>query len=295
MMCREILRGSAKAAGLLVAACLLAPDPAFAHRMEKRFSVELRPVVTMRNKSGRITVKSWEKQEVLVIANHVSEKTEVDAEQAGNRVDVMTHLVSDKATPEELRADYEITVPAETELQIRNDSGDVYVERISGDMTFETVAADVSLQEVAGYLEVKTVGGSLVCVRCAGRIEVSSVSGNFRFIQPFSSNIRASTTTGTIFYDGHFQPGGTYLLKSYTGQIEVRFYEADSFELNASSLQGKVENEASLKPLPHSRRPPDSGTRYASSFFGYYNNGTARVQLTSFSGTIKVLRKREAQ
>ena len=275
----------------LVALVLLCPAaPAQAHKIEKRFSVGLRPTVNVRNKSGAITIKSWNRPEVLVVANHASDKTEVDAEQMGNRIDVITHLVTQNVKPEELGADYEITVPEETDLQIRNDAGLVRVERVSGELTFDTVAADVDLREVANLLLVRTITGSLACVRCAGRIEVSSVSGNFRFVEPVSNNVRAVTTSGKIYFDGGFQSGGTYILKSYTGEIEMLFSESDSFELNASSQNGKVENEATLKPLEHQRRPA-AESRFLGSSFGIFNQGQARVQLSSFSGTIKV-RKR---
>ena len=281
-----------KTAGVVAAFLLLSlASPAFAHRIEKRFTVETNPVVSVRNKSGRITVKSWQRPEVLVVATHVSQKTEVAAEQMGNRVDLVTHLLSENVSAAELEANYEITVPEQAELQIRNDSGDVVVEHVSGDMTFDTVAAGVELQEVAGSLVVKTVSGSLTCIRCAGRIEVNSISGSFRLVQPVSSNVRAQTYSGNIFFDGAFQRGGTYILKNYTGTIEVLFSQSDSFDLSANSMQGTVENDAApLKPFTHGTQR--SVPRFAGSFVGTYNQGQARVELSSFSGTIKI-RKRE--
>ena len=268
----------------------LAAPAAFAHKIEKRFTVGVHPVIAVRNKSGKITIKSWQKNEVLVVATHASEKTEVDAEQGGNRVDIVTHLLSEDAGPADLRADYEITVPEESELQIRNDSGDVFVEHVSGDMTFDTVAADVDLQEVAGYLVIKTVSGSLVCKSCAGKIEVTSISGNFRIIQPITNNVLARTYSGSIFFDGAFLPGGTYVMTSYSGLIEVRFSESDSFRLNAASLYGKVENDAVLKQPQHNTQPAGP-SKFKSAFFGTLNQGEARVELSSFNGTIKI-RKR---
>ena len=101
-------------------------------------------MVTVRNFNGKIAVKSWQKNEVVVVADHTSEKTEVDADQAGNRIDVITHHVVQNATPDELLANYEITVPEETELQVRTDSGWVIVERVAGDMTINTVAANAA-------------------------------------------------------------------------------------------------------------------------------------------------------
>ena len=42
-----------------------------------------------------------------------------------------------------------------------------------------------------------------------------------------------------------------YLLKNYSGVIEVRFSPGDSFDLSATSLKGKVNNEANLTPSAH--------------------------------------------
>jgi DUF4097 and DUF4098 domain-containing protein YvlB len=296
MMPNPALRASLKVlAGAALLALLCPAEPVSAHKIEQRFSTGLRPTVHVRNKSGNILIKSWNRPEVLVVANHVSEKTEVDATQTGNRIDVITHLVTPNVKPEELRADYEITVPSEADLQIKSDAGNIRVENVAGELTFDTVAADVELREVANLLIVRTITGSLVCVRCAGRIEVSSVGGNFRFAQPVSNSLRADTASGKIIFDGDFQPGGTYVLKSYTGDIEVLFSEADSFEMNASSERGKVESDAAFSPPRHERRPP-MRSRFQSSLFGTFGNytqGQAKVQLSSFSGTIKV-RKRGA-
>lgn len=287
---KQLVRRAAMALGALLAAAAMAPAAA-AHRIEKRFTVELRPTITVRNKSGRVTIKSWKKQEILVVATHASEKTEVDATQMGNRIEVVTHLLTEDIAPSELKADFEITVPEETAIQLRNDSGDVFVERISGDMSFDTVAAGVDLKEVAGYLVIKTVGGSLTCYLCAGRIEVNSIGGDIRFLRPISKDVKAQTYSGNIFFDGAFERSGTYVLTNYTGLIEVRFSEGDSFDLRASTVQGKVESQASLKPPAHSSnsyRPPGLAGGILS---GTQNLGLASVKLTSYSGTIKVLKR----
>jgi DUF4097 and DUF4098 domain-containing protein YvlB len=272
---------------------LLAAPAIEAHRLEKSFPVSMRPVVSVRNDNGKITVRSWQKNEVRVVAEHSSNKVEVDADQRGNRVEITTHVLSQNVTSDELKADYEISVPEETELQIKNDAGTVAVVRISGDMTVETVLADVSMEEVAGYLVVKTVSGSLVCVRCAGRIEANSISGNLRLMQPVSSNVHAQTYSGKIFFDGDFLPGGVYVLKNHRGPIEVKYTDSDSFDLRATSIYGTVDQEPSLslKPPVHDQRLSPGVKRNSNSLFGTYNSGAARVELTSFSGTISI-RKR---
>ncbi|HEV3481339.1 MAG TPA: DUF4097 family beta strand repeat-containing protein, partial [Candidatus Acidoferrales bacterium] len=207
--------------------------------------------------------------------------------QIGNRVDILTRQVSESASPESTRADYEISVPEDAELQIHDDSGGVNVSNVLGDMNVETIAADVDMADVAGYLTVKTVGGSFQCARCAGRLEVSSITGSFRLIDLRSMYVRAQTSEGNILFTGQFLPNSTYRLKNYNGVIEVRFSPEDSFDLSATSLKGKVNNEAKLVPPSHHRFIP----RFGNGLFGSYNSGRAMVELSSFDGTINILKR----
>ncbi len=264
--------------------------PASAHRMEKHFTVDGRPVVTVQNNYGKIAVKSWKKPEVVVVGDHASPKVEVDTEQAGNRIEVATRTISQNLTPAELEATYVITVPEESELQIKTDSGTILVERVYGDLVFDTVAADVQLDDVGGHLLVKTIGGSVVCTRCLGQIEVNSISGNVQLLQPQMDNVRIHTLSGNILFDGDFLRRGIYVMKNDTGVIEVRFSDSSSFDLKATTVKGAVDNQANFKPDPHGLRY--NTPKQANGFFGTYNEGHAKVDLSSFSGTIRI-RKRD--
>ncbi len=128
----------------------------------------------------------------------------MDTEQAGNRIEIATRTNGVNSGGDALTTDYEITVPVETELQVRTDSGNVTVDSVHGDMSFDTVGADVALQDVDGYLMIKTIGGSLVCTRCAGRLDANSISGNFQLVQPVMDNVRVQTSSGNILFDGGF-------------------------------------------------------------------------------------------
>jgi DUF4097 and DUF4098 domain-containing protein YvlB len=266
---------------------LVGAKPASADRLVQHFKVEAHPVITIHNPNGTITVRAWTKSEVMVVANRATSQVEVDCEQNQNRIDVLTRQVSGSASPDDLRADYEISVPEDAELEIHDDSGGVNVSNVLGDMNVETIGAGVDLEDAAGYLTVKTVGGSFQCVRCAGRVEVSSISGSFRLIDMRSYNVRAQTSTGNILFTGAFLPNASYRLKNYSGVIEVRFSPADSFDLSATSLKGKVRNEAKLKLSSHHHFLP----KFGNALFGALNSGRAKVELSSFDGTINILNR----
>jgi DUF4097 and DUF4098 domain-containing protein YvlB len=274
----------ASLAGAVLA--LFLASPVFAHHLEKHFTVDGRPVVTVQSNYGKISIKSWKKSEVVVVGDHASPKIELSTEQAGNRIEVSTHTLSQNLTPADLEAIYQITVPEESELQIKTDSGTIVVERVYGDLVFDTLAADIQLEEVGGHLVVKTVGGSVVCTRCLGQIEVNSISGNVQLLQPQMDNVRVHTLSGNILFDGDFLRRGIYVLKNDTGLIEVRYSDSSSFDLTATSVKGLVDSQANLKPDPHGRNytPP----KQARTLFGTVNEGHAKVDLSSFSGTIRI-------
>ncbi len=244
--------------GAVLAGLILAASPAHADRIEKHFVVQNKPKITVRNSTGRIQVKAWAKNEVQVAWTNASGKTVVETEQAGNRVEISTRLPEGAASADELKTDFEITVPVESELNVRTDSGNVTVESVHGDMTFDTVGANLQLTDVDGYMMVKTIDGSLVCTRCSGKLEANSISGNMQMMQPTLDSLRVQTSSGNILFDGSFLSRGIYIMKNFSGTIEVHFPPADSFDLNAASLKGDVVNQASFKPDTHGSPHPAS-------------------------------------
>jgi DUF4097 and DUF4098 domain-containing protein YvlB len=270
-----------------LAAALLATmaSPAFAHKENKHFVVRPHPVIVLHNSVGTITIHSWPKSAVDIVADHSSSQIEIQASQQDNLIEISTHLLSENVSVQDMRTDYDISVPEDAELQIHDDEGSVQVLKVGGDTAVDTATAVVALSDMGGYLSVKTIGGSVDCTRCNGRIEISSFSGNLQFLDGRSSSVRAQTTNGNILYSAALIPSGTYFLKNYSGHIEFRFSSDDSFSLRATSLHGKVFNDAKLTPTERTIRPVP---REARSMFGNVNEGRAHVEVTSFDGTINI-------
>ena len=265
-----------------------------ADHADKSFTVQKKPKITVRNSSGRIEVKAWAKNEVQVSWSNSSGKMDVGTEQAGNRVEIETRTIGENIAAEDLKTDFEITVPVESELNACAPIPGTPVgwKAVHGDMTFDTVGANLQLTDVDGYVVVKTIDGSLVCTRCSGKLEANSISGNVQMIQPTLDSVRVQTSSGNIMFDGNFTSRGIYMtMKNFSGTIEVHFSPSDSFDLSASSLKGDVINEAPspFKPDTHGSSHPAS--KWGKSFFGTMNDGHAKVELSSFSGIIKILKR----
>lgn len=261
-------------------------------RTEKHFAVNARPVVVIQNvANGRIEVKSAKTQEVTVVANQNSDKINFEMEQAGDRIDVTANSLDASAQPLDLETSLQLTVPEETELQLKTENGLIYVEQVTGDMTLESVAGDVHLKEVSGYIIVKTTGGSLVCTQCAGKVDFKSISGGAQFLQPALNRVEASTSFGNILFDGDFIRTGLYSMKSSKGLVEVRFSGNDSFDLKAQTVTGTVDNQAAAFLKPDSHGAIQRGFKSFRSLFGTVGQGLAKVELSTYSGTIRIWKR----
>jgi len=268
------------------------PTQAAGQHLEKHFAVKGRPVVVIHNvANGRIEVKSWKNAEVDVVASQASNKIGFDVEQAGDRVDVIATILDTSAQPMELEANLQLTVPEETELQLKTETGLIYVEQVMGDMTLESVAGDVHLREVSGYIIVRTTGGSLVCTQCAGKLDFKSISGGAQVLQPALNNVSLFTTSGNILFDGDFVRTGLYTMKSGKGLVEVRFSGNDSFDLNAQTTLGTVDNQAAAYLKPDSHGVRHLASKFTKGLFGTVGQGLAKVELSSYSGTIRILKR----
>jgi len=264
-------------------------------QQERHFTVRERPVVILDNiVNGRIEVKSWKNSEVVVVSSSVPDKVNIDMEQVGDRIDINASSNSPSTGPHDVEANFQLTVPEQTELQLKTQTGLILVEQVNGDMKLQSVAGDVHLKEVSGYIIVKTTGGSLVCTLCSGRLEFTSISGSAQILQPSLHSMNLMTTTGNILYDGDFLRTGLYTMNSGRGLVEVRFSGNDSFDLNAKTSRGTVENKAAeyMKPDTHSKsHSKSSPSNSLRSLNGTVGQGFAKVDLSSYSGTIRILKR----
>src|SRR5882724_5071012 len=153
MRLQSIERSILPAVGAVIFLCSGVPARAAGDHLEKHFAVNARPVVVIHNvANGRIEVKSSKNAAVDVVASQTSDKIGFEMEQAGDRIDVTANILDASAQPRELEASLQLTVPEETELQLKTETGLIYVEQVMGDMTLESVAGDVHLKEVSGYI-----------------------------------------------------------------------------------------------------------------------------------------------
>jgi DUF4097 and DUF4098 domain-containing protein YvlB len=258
-------------------------------RVEKTFDTTREPRISVMNLKGHVLVRGWDKAEVHAVYAVASPRVEVDTEilpdtGPADKVHFTTHVLDPMATGDEQVADYTLDVPTGSSLEIRNPQGKVSVQGIQADASIESVGGDIAVADYSGNLSVRSVGGDIEVLRSSGRVEAYSITGNLHFVSPTTTKLRGSTTSGRILYEGDFMDRGDYILSAYSGDLDIVCPPSASYELSAKTVKGKVVNTL---PMTH-RRQSASPLGSSSSLLGTYNTGRATVELTSFSGTIRI-------
>src|SRR5260370_17155491 len=107
-------------ASAVIFLCSGVPARAAGEHLEKHFAVKGRPVVVIHNvANGRIEVKSSKYAQVDISTSQISNKIGFEMEQVGDRIDVTASILNLAAHPLHLEPNLQLTVPEETELQLK--------------------------------------------------------------------------------------------------------------------------------------------------------------------------------
>lgn len=274
---------------LVPAGLLMAAGPG---QTEKDITTTPSPRVSISNLAGKVVVKGWDRLRIHVSYAIMSPNTAVDTEQvpaqgAADKVRFMTYTIDHTEAGPSPTVDYILQVPTGASLEIQNPQGSVQTNSVKGDISIESLGSNVSVEDSAGHLSIRSVGGNIEVIRPSGRVEAYSINGDLHFVNPTSARLRGTTTSGAIMYEGDFIPGGNYVLSDYSGNITILCPPNASFELDAKTVRGKLDNQFPV--VPHG--PSKSFLPPGNSIFGTQGSGQATVEVTSFSGVIHIRRQ----
>lgn len=247
------------------------------------------PRITISNLAGKVVVKGWDRLQVHVVYSISSPRIAVNTAQIpsqgpAQKVHFITYVVNRSVAAEDPTVNYVVQVPNGTNLEIHDPQGSVNIQSIKGDTSVDSLGGNIFVADAAGHLSVRSVGGNIEVIRPSGRVEAYSINGNLHFVNSKSSRLRGTTTSGTIVYEGDFVPGGDYVLSDYSGNINILCPPTASFELDAKTVRGKLDNAFPIV----SRGAASSFLPSSNSIFGTRGTGQATLELTSFSGTISI-------
>ena len=255
---------------------------------ELKFTVAPGASVSLFNDAGPVTVRYASGHEVLVKAKTGSDKVHMDGEQKGNRVEIRTHILQPGSEAEQ-KVEYEIFLPAKVGITVHANTGPIRVKGLRGsEVILEGESAPVEVHDVEAtgqHLHVRTMSGKIELGDITNaHIEIRSFSGDVSLQNVSGPKVQVTTTQGDIRSDGGFGSNGEYSLISHSGNIDVALPEGASVDMMAESVEGSADNAFPLQQKAHSFFSPHKGR----SFSGTSHSGSSSVQLSSFSGKIRV-------
>jgi DUF4097 and DUF4098 domain-containing protein YvlB len=285
---------SGRAANLVVVTVMVAGTLMAESRKELHFTVGPHAGVSVMNPYGSISVRPSTGNTVTVTAILHSDKVEVDNNQSGNRVDILSHLLPG-ADAESGRVEYEILVPADASITLHSSTGTLHAEKIHGDMSLEGPGATVDVRDVSdAHVHVKTMNGAVNLNNIKnGHVEVDSLSGEVTLTSVNGSLVQVVSTSGKINYIGDFGNSGEYRLTSHSGDIEATIPEWTSADVSARSVRGEVHDDIPLQPKTHTYFAMDKGRAFAGTVGRVAVSST--VVLRTFSGKIHLRKRSEKQ
>ena len=245
------------------------------------YTVKPRPIISIRNQYGRITVTPSTGARVVATVVH-SDAVEIQGEQNGNRIELVTG--SQLATGAKAdNVDYKVLVPADACVILSTAAGSLSAENLEGDLVFEGVTASVDAHALRNaHVHVKTLSGPISLRQIVGgRVDVRTSSGDVILEDVSGPMVEVHSGSGQIKYLGN--PGaGSYKLVTTSGNIEVFTPVAKLVRIKAKSAKGKVDNAIGTppqSPMGFSFKPPDAKAR---------KGEAAAFELLSFQGDILV-------
>ncbi|MGQ0701673.1 MAG: DUF4097 family beta strand repeat-containing protein [Gemmatimonadales bacterium] len=251
----------------------------------------------LENMTGEITITAWDRNQVRIQASH-GRSTRVEIRRAGAELSVEA---SGRFGPGG-EVDYDITVPAWMPLRLTAMAGDITVtgtraaieaEAMAGDLTVtggsETLklgamAGDLQVSGARGKLELSNMGGDILVEDFQGDLNVDAVSGDVILREIRTALAEVSTVSGDVMFDGAIQNGGRYALSSHSGDVVIGLAEGVNATVTAQWFNGDLRARF---PLPQTESTGRRSQRFR------FGNGSAIVELETFSGDVVLMRPAE--
>ncbi|HLM00526.1 MAG TPA: DUF4097 family beta strand repeat-containing protein, partial [Pyrinomonadaceae bacterium] len=280
---------------------------------EKSIQTEAKVSVSLCVSEGNVRINGWERNEIRAFVSSGSKVGFKVLQKKQNPVWVKV-LGFDPVTDTERGLDeclsgseIELDVPRGAVVALKSGQSRITVESIAK-VTVENVGGGITLNNIAGGISAKTYEGDVMVEKSAGAMSLFSTTGNIVAfeVEPsevgdvFKANTRsgtvtlqavghaqvdASSTTGSIRFNGELTSGGQYNFNTNNGSILLAFPAESSCRINANYGFGEFQSEITLKDV---QKAPGAQAQRLTATLGA---GDANLNLTTYSGAIRIKKK----
>src|SRR6266850_3832703 len=197
----------------------------------------------------------------LVVADHSTrDRIRVDAS------DQLVRVKTEAGRRGPSQIDYAVTVPAWMALNLSGVYTDIKVDGAQNEITAETVQGEITVLGGSGNVSLKSVMGAVTLEKARGRIDLSSVNEEIRATE-VSGDLTAETVNG-----------------------DITLIQIESANAEANTVNGDVTYDGTFKDEFSACFPVQLTGKTKHRFSFTLGSGSARLELESFGGDIKICR-----
>ena len=170
-------------------------------------------------------------------------------------------------------------------VNLRTDDGNITVQRVgslggglvearagSGNVDLSNINGDVRIIAISSNITVRCVKGDVAARVTSGHIAVSNTAGD----------VEANVSSGAISFTGAIHPESRYRLRTLSGHVSMHIPDTVGFTAVLSSYSGQLQTDFQF---------PNASPRSKQRIIGKYGDGTARIELDSFNGSVELRKK----
>jgi DUF4097 and DUF4098 domain-containing protein YvlB len=183
------------------------------------YQVGSKPVISVTNDYGPITLRPSGAREVRVTMISQSDAVGFTSAQHGDRVELQS-VSSGRGTNS---AELTVLVPNDACVRLQSSSSVLHAEGFRGDLILESASGAVEVNDFeGGHIHVHVLNGPTALVHVHGsNVDVTSVGGDVNLRDITSSSGTVYSGAGKIAYEGDPGNGGHFKLMTRTGDIDV--------------------------------------------------------------------------
>ncbi|GCE27257.1 hypothetical protein KDA_27410 [Dictyobacter alpinus] len=252
----------------------------------ERFQIQEHARLTINNTVGSVSIRRGEQNEVTVTGTKrasgpwiTSKNMLMNYDQRGDELKIKSEIHWSPLQFGLRSIDLEITVPQHCDIQLKNGSGKIDLQNISGAIKARTGSGSIIAHGMQGQMQLKSGSGSIEVDDLSGRIELNTGSGHVTANQLngevmlrtgsgsiegtditgrgeiktgsgritltrsiLSGNTNIHTGSGQINFSGAIEPLGDYTLHTGSGSISLTLPTQSAFNLKAHTGSGRVDN-----------------------------------------------------
>jgi len=287
----------------------LAKDYSRSSGQERR--VERGSRIVVRNEFGDISIAGSDRNTVEAVATNLNRPDAVpvsisEASSGDKKIFTVTVSPGESARNDRGNIKLEVTVPRYSELEpiyirsgsikvidldggvsLRTDDGHISVRRVgsprggvvqvamgSGNVDLSNINGDVRLVAISSNITVQCVKGDVSGRVASGQISVSNIDGD----------VELNASSGALSFTGAIRPEGRYRLQVLSGNVEMNIPDRVGFTALLASYSGQIERDFQFSHALRNTPPGRKNQR----LIGMYGDGSARIELDSFSGNVSL-------